>query len=248
MPSQAPTRDVSVECRHIVSAGETLFQVAQRFGTTVEKFRFLNMLKSDALSVGQELIVPDCYDPYGNASLEYMCQSLYEDMVIRSTSQVLSCHVVDIGLIDKHPALASGMIAAVDVMGYVEPGVEVCFRRVGDLVFLDAATEPPTPRSMESYTNDTGMTCGEADRIGTIVLVAPITEQDTFLELSSCRVTTTQTLKLRDDVGSSAVLGLAPYDVTLAASARTSSWFKVDFLGTEGWISASYVRTDGTCE
>ena len=149
---------MSIECRHIVAVGDTLFQIAERYGTTVEKLGFLNMLKSEALSVGQELILPDCYDPFSNDSLEFICQSLYEDMVVRSTSQVLSCHVVDINSIDKHRALASGLIAAVDVMGYVEPGVEVCFRSLGDLVFIDAATDPPTPRAMESYRNSVGMT------------------------------------------------------------------------------------------
>ena len=126
---------MSIECRHIVAVGDTLFQIAERYGTTVEKLGFLNMMKSEALSVGQELILPDCYDPFSNDSLEFICQSLYEDMVVRSTSQVLGCHVVDINSIDKHRALASGLIAAVDVMGYVEPGVEVCFRSLGDLVF-----------------------------------------------------------------------------------------------------------------
>ena len=86
------------------------------------------------------------------------------------------------------------------------------------------------------------------DSIGTLVLVAVITELDTLLNLTSCEVTTTQTLRLRDEVGSSIVHGLVPYNVNLSASARTSNWFRVEFLGQEGWISASYVRTDGICQ
>ena len=249
-PSPSPTLDPDTACRHTVAAGETLFQLALSYGTTVENFQQINQLTSNTLFIGQELIVPDCYVPSGDTvsrTLDYTCQQLFDSMVVRSTSRVIECRPVDIGLIDKHPALASGMIAAVELLGYVEEGVEICFRSIGDLVFLDAVTEPPTPRSMESFSNTIGMTCGEVESIGTIVLVSTITEQDTLLELSSCRVTATQTLRLRDEVGSTAVLGLVPYNVTLAASARTSNWFKVDFLGTEGWISASYVRTAGIC-
>ena len=245
LPSQTP--DPYIVCRHSVAASETLYKVAQRFGTTVEKFRLLNMLKSDTLSVGQELIVPDCYDPFQSDALGFVCQSLYADTVIRSTSLVVSCRAVDIGFIDKHPALASGMIAAVDLLGYVESGVEVCFRNIGDLVFLDGATEPPTPRQMGSYNNSVGMTCGETDRVGTVVLIATITEQDTYLELSSCQVTTTQSLRLREVFGGTRVHGLVPYNITLPANARTENWFNVTFLGVDGWISASYVRTNGIC-
>ena len=199
-----PTPDPNIQCRLIVGAGETLYEISQRYGTTVEKFRALNMLKSDALSVGQELIVPDCYDPFDRGNLGYICQSLYEVMVVRSSSQVVSCSAIDINLIDKHPALSSGMIAAIDVMGYVGPGVEVCFRNIGDLVFLHPATNPPKPNKLPSYRNAAGMTCGEVNDIGTLVLVTVITEQDTFLELTSCEVTTTQILRLRSEAGGSA--------------------------------------------
>ena len=250
-PSPSPSPDPDTACRHTVAAGETLFQIANIYGTTVEKFRQLNQLSNDTLFVGQELIVPDCYNPGDDAvssSLDYTCQQLFDSMVVRTTSRVVSCRAVDINFIDKHPALASGMIAAVDLLGYVDSGVEVCFRSIGDLVFVDATIEPPTPRSMESYDNEMGMTCGEVNHIGTIVLVTSITELGTYLELSSCSVATTQVLRLRDEVGSSAVLGLVPYNVTLATEARTNNWFKVTFLGMEGWISASYVHTNGICQ
>ena len=243
-----PTIDPFFACRHAVAGGETLFQIASIYGTTVEQFRQLNQLSNDALFVGQELIIPDCYDPGGSNSFEYACQQLFDSMVVRATSRVVGCRAVDTGLIDKHPALASGMIAAVDLLGYVESGVEVCFRSIGDLVFLDAAADPPVPRPLQSYNNSMGMTCGEVDQLGTLVLVSTITEQDTYLELSSCQVTTTHTVRLRADVGSTAILSLVPFNVTLDALARTNKWFKVSFLDTEGWISASFARTSGICQ
>ena len=194
------------------------------------------------------MIVPDCYAGSAvGSSLDYTCQQLFDSMVVRSTSRIVDCRPLDITLIDKHPALASGMIAAVEMLGYVEEGVEICFRSVGDLVFLDAMTDPPTPKPLTSYVNPIGMTCGEVENVGTVVLVATITEQDTFLELTSCKVTSEQTLRLRSEVGSEAIVGLVPFNVTLAADARTANWFRVDFLGTVGWISASYVTGDGVC-
>ena len=240
-----------LRCKHTVEVGDTLFQLALTYNTTVEKFRAINQLSEDALYVGAELIVPDCYRPGDNiesSSLGFSCQNLYDSMVVRTTSRVVGCRAVDTGLIDKHPALASGMIAAIDIFGYVEDGVEVCFRNIGELVFLDSATEPPKPKQLPSYNNAVGMTCGEVENVGTLVLVAAVIERDTFVELSSCQVTTTQTVRLRDEVGSSTALRLVPYNVTLDTFSRTDNWFNVTFLGTEGWISARYARADGICE
>ena len=245
------TPDPETRCRHTVVVGDTLFQLALTYNTTVEKFRAINQLTEDALFVDSELIVPDCYRPgddIESSSLDFSCQNLYDSMVVRSASRVVGCREVDIGLIDKHPALASGMIAAIDIFGYVETGVEVCFRNIGELVLLDRVTEPPTPRSLPSYNNVAGMTCGEVDKPGTLVLIATVIERDTFVELTSCRVTTTQTVRLREDVGSSTALRLVPYNITLDTFSRTSNWFNVTFLGTEGWISARYARAVGICE
>ena len=243
--------DPESRCTHTVEVGETLFYLAQFYNTTVEDFRRINQLTEDALVVGLELIVPDCYVPDGDlesSTLGFSCQNLYDSMVVRTASEVVGCREVDIELIDKHPALASGMIAAIDIFGYVESGVEVCFRNIGELVFLDRASEPPAPRSLPSFNNAVGMTCGEIEDVGTLVLVAAVIERDTFVELSSCRVTTTQTLRLRDEIGSATVLRLVPYNVTLDTYSRTNNWFNVTFLDSQGWISASYVRTDGICE
>jgi len=33
----------------------------------------------------------------------------------------------------------------------------------------------------------------------------------------------------------------------LTAVARTADWFKVDFHGVKGWISAAFVEPIGTC-
>ena len=241
-----PTPYPEMYCRHKVTGGETLYKIALDYGVEADDLRYLNLLRSDTLSIGQVLFLPNCEHTPGD-SLAYFCQNLFEQVVVRSDSRVMDCRGYDTDLIDKHPVLASGMMSAVDVYGYVQTGAEVCFRDHGNLVFLDGAAEPPTPQALTEISNAVGMTCGNVDRIGTVVLVEEPDEHDTYLYLSSCRVTATQTLRLRDDVAGQTILGLVPYNITLSATARTENWFKVPYLGMEGWISAAYVDTDGVC-
>ena len=48
------------ECVYTVVPGDTLYRLAIAFGTTVEAFFEVNDLDSDALHIGQLLLVPDC--------------------------------------------------------------------------------------------------------------------------------------------------------------------------------------------
>ena len=48
------------ECVYTVVPGDTLYRLSIVFGTTVEAFFELNDLDSDALHIGQLLLVPDC--------------------------------------------------------------------------------------------------------------------------------------------------------------------------------------------
>ena len=41
--------------------------------------------------------------------------------------------------------------------------------------------------------------------------------------------------------------GLLPFDVTLTALERTAEWYRVDYHGTRGWVSARYVTPLGDC-
>ena len=75
--------------------------------------------------------------------------------------------------------------------------------------------------------------------------------------LSNCMVRTKYIVNFRDapngsllrfwDIWGAANDGMLPYNVTLTALERTSDWFKVDYHGTQGWISAHYVEPIGTC-
>lgn len=53
---------------YVVVSGDTLFQLAQRFGTTVDAIRQANNLTSDFLRVGQTLTIPRVQTPNGQTT------------------------------------------------------------------------------------------------------------------------------------------------------------------------------------
>ena len=64
----------------------------------------------------------------------------------------------------------AGYLAALDVYGYVEQGVEVCFPQIGRVLFLDANTIPRAITPLES-TVVNGMTCASISSPGSLVLM-----------------------------------------------------------------------------
>ncbi len=173
---------------------------------------------------------------------------------------------VEAGAIGDQSLLAAGFMDAVDAYGWVEQGVGVCFPQSGRLLFLDAATSPRAQVSLDGY-RQAGMTCAEFDRPGTLLLLpgpAPIrtapAQQATTTRatpLSGCMVTTLGLLRFRDAPGGAPLRytdpwgrqenGWLPSTVTLTALERTADWFKVDYYGTRGWVSAHHVTPQGTC-
>ena len=121
---RSPTEN---QCIHSVVAGDTLYWLALNNATTVDAIKYLNQLSGDILYVGQQLFIPGCFydtddDGLESASLLYICQSMFESIVVRSTNDEISCRQVDTNTIDKHPALATGMLGAVEVLGFVDQG------------------------------------------------------------------------------------------------------------------------------
>ena len=53
-----PTSTIPSYFEYTVRAGDTLWELAQRFGTTVDEIKSLNGLTSDSLSIGQVLLIP----------------------------------------------------------------------------------------------------------------------------------------------------------------------------------------------
>ena len=82
----------------------------------------------------------------------------------------VQCQRLDGGGIGVPAIVNAGFIDAVDIWGYVEQGVEVCFPQSGKLLFLDARTMPRTAAPLASYIVN-GMACGWIDSPGSIVLM-----------------------------------------------------------------------------
>ena len=56
-------RDVPQNIVHVVKPGETIYQLANKYGFTVDKFKQINGLESNIISVGQKLKISDCNCP-----------------------------------------------------------------------------------------------------------------------------------------------------------------------------------------
>ncbi len=82
----------------------------------------------------------------------------------------VQCQRLDGGGIGIQSIVEAGFIEAVDIWGYVEQGVEVCFPQSGRLLFLDARTMPRAITPLESTVVE-GMTCASIASPGSIVLM-----------------------------------------------------------------------------
>ena len=70
-------------------------------------------------------------------------------------------------------ALAANYIAAVDIWGYVDQGVEVCFPGVGRIIYLDASTMPRAMSLLPTHGAENGITCASIESPGSLVLLPP---------------------------------------------------------------------------
>ena len=82
----------------------------------------------------------------------------------------VQCQRIGGGGIGIQSIIDAGFIDAVDIWGYVEQGVEVCFPQAGHLLFLDARAMPRAIAPLES-TVVNGMTCAAITTPGSIVLM-----------------------------------------------------------------------------
>lgn len=58
-PTAVPTTETATETTHVVQAGETLYQIAQRYGVSVQDIAAANNLTNvNVLEVGQTLVIP----------------------------------------------------------------------------------------------------------------------------------------------------------------------------------------------
>ena len=202
-------------------------------------------------AAGQRAPEPEAAEPV--ATQVQTCNILMQETDITVTDLSgfgvgYQCQRADETAVGDPRVIAMGLIDAVDVWGWIAVGIELCFPQSGAAVFLDAAHAPRTLHSLESYTNDIGMTCAAIDRPGTVALVegSPTYDYDPSNQLSDCMVYTKFILNFRATPGGE-VKGLIPAFVTLTALAHTAGWYEVDYWGAVGWISADYVEPQGDC-
>ena len=225
-----------------MQAGDSLTTIAAAHDIKVEDLSSLNRLQGDLLSVGLELDLPGC-EPVTDP---VVCIEIPFEFIVRSVHGDVRCEFVQISDIDKHPLMNAGVKTAVEIWGRVDEGVEICFSGGGTLVFMDSSESPPAASRLGLYGSE-DVKCARITRDGTVVHVLPLSE-DESIPLNECTLTTANVVRLRDVAGGNEILALVPFRVTLNARARTASWFFVDFMGMDGWVSADYVQTQGTCD
>ena len=162
----------------------------------------------------------------------------------------VQCQQVDAGGIGIPAVIEAGFIDAVDVWGYVEQGVEICFPQLGSITFLDAAAIPRAVTSLPAWRAG-NMTCVSLDRPGTVVL-APLAPGETLPAGETapaapaeqeCAVRTTANLNLRETpaMGDN-IIGHLSRGVLITPLSRTTHWVQVNYSGKLGWIGAKYVQ------
>lgn len=189
--------------------------------------------------------------------IDVQCRIIAENTeFIRSGAEIGNQGVIDLGVIH-----------AVDVYSTdrTNPaGAEICLRGQGDVIFMNAQQAPRQPQALAGAI-DGGYTCVTLPAAGTVVLVGdspaveagqPATPTDerpvsvvAGVPLTGCRITTTHIINIRSAPSlDSTVLDRVPYRLTLTATERTEDWFRVIYLDFQGWISADYLTTTGTCD
>ncbi len=231
-------------CEHMVATGDNLFRIALQYETSVEALRELNQLASDSLSVGQVIDLPSCHpqqpdDPFS-------CPDVPAGYLVKTVSQGVRCQSVVIADIDKHPLMNAGVLQALNIWGEVAAGVEFCFSGAGTVVFEDTSATPALATRLATFAKD-GMTCAQVPGSGRVVHVAALTD-DESIPLTDCQVTTSNVARLLDTPAGSNNLALVPFNIAMAAQARTANWFLVDYLDQSGWVNVDLVETAGACE
>ncbi len=163
-----------------------------------------------------------------------------------------------------------GVIQAVDIFGMFPEGetwndlrtpVRVCLRGTGDVLFLDADTSRRNLSRLNEADSPSGYSCASLVRSGTVVLVPPgpplvgvVTNTDaanpaSVIDLTNCQVVTTfNGVFLRREPHTNARIRWQFEDSQiLNATGIAGNWYRIDFRGQPGWLSAAFVRPIGNC-
>jgi hypothetical protein len=105
---------------------------------------------------------------------------------------------------------------------------------------------PPVPSGLP--VTSTGGSTGGASAVATedVMISMPAAGA---VALSNCQVTTTRIVRLRTAADpNSTIMTRLPYHSTWTATERTADWFRVIYLNTQGWVSAEFLTTTGSCD
>ncbi len=181
------------------------------------------------------------------------CAAFTERIIVKGWNLGAQCQetTTDAAIGDPQ-IIREGWIMAVDIWGWLDAGLEVCFEAVGKLTLLEAAYAPRLAVPLQAYSWQ-GHTCAWVDRPGNVILQAsdsPAPQLQPWSReawsLSNCMVRTTASLYFRASPAGS-VIGGVRKTALLTALERTADWFLVDYHGARGWISADFVEPQGQC-
>ncbi len=208
--------------------------------------------RSGSQGVAQPTAVPVIrYSP------EQSCQTLQPDIVVSKASIGTSCQRVEGSEIGHPDVIAAMPSLVVDLWGWVTPGTQVCFRAdSGAIKFIDTTAIPRAVADLPVFSEAGGLLCATIDGAGQVALVAGPSAPASAPQqqaasaqgrsLSGCMVTLQYSLNFRDAPAGEKI-GALRSQIKLTALERTDGWFKVDYHGEQGWISAAYVEPEGDC-
>ena len=182
------------------------------------------------------------------------CPALAPGITVTDLTGETQCQRIVASGVGKADVIAAGIIDAVDVWSWVGYDTEVCFLASGAVaVFLDADHAPRTVESLPIERRNE-YTCAKIPHRGSVVLLRslpaglspPVVNAAPKQPLHNCMVTLSAILNLREHPHGT-VLAVLPAFVSLTALDRTPDWFKVDYHGKHGWISADFVTPRGDC-
>ena len=180
-----------------------------------------------------------------------------EGIVASNLTESTQCQRLDAMQIANPDIKEGDFVDAVDVWSWVMPNTQICFEAAGgSFTFIDTAAMPRTVQAWPACSLN-GMTCASLDGPGMLVLLpgdppsdcaspAAQAAQVSAQGLSNCMVRTQFNLNFRA-APDGEITGAVPHNATLTALERTAGWFKVDYHGERGWISAEYVEVKGNC-
>ena len=177
----------------------------------------------------------------------------------------VQCQHLDGSGIGIQSIIDAGFIAAVDVWGYVEQGVEICFPQLGSITFLDASTSPRTVSTIDSYSRGNS-TCTQLTRAGSVILMPgtptgaapapagqpaaaqPVTTLVAGPVQPGCPLVATGHLKhLAEPKSEAELIGYVTRGTTVTVVSRIPGWYQVTHGGQTGWVGGKYTAGTGTC-